>query len=217
MVKNPPNIKIIHLGEVHDPEFEFLRVRHMKMKLEYPNQEQTEPFVYDHVERKMSDVSAIIAYDTSGVVPRIWLRSCVRPNLAQRYPEVDVFEGASTWEIPAGLIDEGESPQEAAFRELKEETGFEAPQVQLLGNPLWGSVGSMTEILWFFSVDVTGVTRGIPSEDGSPLEKHGECILVSLDEAIGISDCKTDIGIERLARKLKYVIKDSSYIDKNTT
>jgi len=27
-------------------------------------------------------------------------------------------------EIPAGLIDEGESPQECAVRELKEETGF---------------------------------------------------------------------------------------------
>jgi ADP-ribose pyrophosphatase len=27
-------------------------------------------------------------------------------------------------EVPAGLIDEGETPEECAVRELKEETGF---------------------------------------------------------------------------------------------
>jgi 8-oxo-dGTP pyrophosphatase MutT (NUDIX family) len=38
-----------------------------------------------------------------------------------------------TREIPGGMIDEGESPETAARRELREETGFEADQWQLIG------------------------------------------------------------------------------------
>jgi 8-oxo-dGTP pyrophosphatase MutT (NUDIX family) len=32
-------------------------------------------------------------------------------------------------ELPAGLIDEGETPEQAAIRELEEETGFKASSV----------------------------------------------------------------------------------------
>lgn len=38
-------------------------------------------------------------------------------------------------ELPAGLIDEGETPEQAAIRELEEETGFKAAKV-LESSPL---------------------------------------------------------------------------------
>ncbi len=38
-----------------------------------------------------------------------------------------------TLEIPGGMIDKGESPKEAAIRELKEETGFVAKEVIEIG------------------------------------------------------------------------------------
>ena len=37
-------------------------------------------------------------------------------------------------EIPSGHIEEGETPKEAAFRELEEETGYQAEQLESIGS-----------------------------------------------------------------------------------
>ncbi|KAJ7048078.1 NUDIX hydrolase domain-like protein, partial [Mycena amicta] len=45
--------------------------------------------------------------------------------IEQYRPPIDKF----IVELPAGLIDEGETPEQAAIRELEEETGFKADAV----------------------------------------------------------------------------------------
>jgi len=56
---------------------------------------------------------------------------------------------AVTLELPAGHIDPGETPEEAARRELIEETGFTAKAFKLLAN-LSPSVARFTNRMWCF-------------------------------------------------------------------
>jgi putative (di)nucleoside polyphosphate hydrolase len=51
--------------------------------------------------------------------------------VGNRIQAVDL--GAHTWQMPQGGIDKGETPREAAFRELKEETGVDAGKVEIVG------------------------------------------------------------------------------------
>ena len=70
-----------------------------------------------------------------------------------------------TIELPSGLVDPGESPAEAARRELLEETGYEAAEVEVLGamEPDTGRLGNR---IW--NCVATGVRRveGRAPEEG---------------------------------------------------
>jgi ADP-ribose pyrophosphatase len=59
-----------------------------------------------------------------------------------------------TLELPSGHVEERESPEDAARRELLEETGFLAPRLELLGT-LIPDVGRLTNRMWcYFAHDV---------------------------------------------------------------
>lgn len=85
------------------------------------------------------------------------------------------------WEIPGGFIDESEMPEEAAIRELGEETGYEVKEIYSLG-AFYPSFGSTNEKIYLFYVECgeLGASERDPGEmihvEEIPLKKFGEMV-----------------------------------------
>jgi len=101
---------------------------------------------------KLPDYVAIVAYTTRG---EIVLVSQYRPAI----------EGASL-ELPAGLVDGSEGPEEHARRELEEETGYRAGELVHLGT-LYSDTGRLQNRLWcYLARNVRPVAGWKPEEAG---------------------------------------------------
>jgi ADP-ribose pyrophosphatase len=98
-------------------------------------------------------------------------------------------------EVPAGTIDEGETPDSTAPRELAEETGYRAGRITKVSE-WWVSPGVLTERMYLYLCeDLTpGATEHQPDE-------HLEPFVVPWDEALRmaldgrIDDAKTILSL----------------------
>ena len=70
--------------------------------------------------------------------------------------EFRLAAGCYVYNFPAGLIDEGESPEEAAKRELYEETGLELIKVEDVAGESYSAVGFSNEK----NLTIIGTARG---------------------------------------------------------
>ena len=75
--------------------------------------------------------------------------------------------GEITLEIPGGLVDEGESPSEAAARELLEETGYRAASLERIGvvNPNPALFGNICHTFLARDVERVADSRGVGLEE----------------------------------------------------
>lgn len=83
--------------------------------------------------------------------------------------------GAAVWELPAGRLDPGETPEAGARRELEEETGLRAARLEKISE-YWTTPGFCDEAMHLFRA--TGLTRvpprPEPDERLEPLETSYE-------------------------------------------
>lgn len=98
-------------------------------------------------------------------------------------------------EFPAGFIDKGETPTQAAKRELEEETGLKATRIRYLFKN-YSSAGFTNELSYFFLADAFAKGKG-HSEAGEVLEirRIGIERAVQMVKRDLISDSKTIKGI----------------------
>ena len=98
-------------------------------------------------------------------------------------------------EVPAGKIDPGEKPLDAAVRELKEETGYTAAKVEFL-TQFYPSVGYSEEVLYLYLC--TGLTPGETNFDENEaidIEEVELDRLFKMAMSGEIDDAKTLIAI----------------------
>lgn len=110
-------------------------------------------------------------------------------------------------EIPAGTLNKGESPQKCAFRELKEETGYEAKKMTPLVK-YYPSIGYNTEVIHCF------VASGIKKVSGLELDEDEIISVVKIDfrkvlkmiMSGKIADSKTICAVLTYAMKKKIYV-----------
>lgn len=105
-------------------------------------------------------------------------------------------------EIPAGLLEPGETPEMCAVRELREETGCQPERLEALGG-VHPTPGYTTEYIHLFLA--TGLTEARLTGDA---DEFIELVQLPLTEALAliergdITDGKTLVGLLRVARRL---------------
>ena len=125
---------------------------------------------------------------------------CVALQRVWRHPI-----GAWSWEIPRGMIDKGETPVNAARRELYEETGLTCGRMQQLG-ALSPEPGVIRARAFLFAARDIVVGEKPPIDDEMGLTQiewfHIDEALKMADRSV-IEDATTLIALYRFARLVK--------------
>lgn len=108
--------------------------------------------------------------------------------------------GATMLAFPAGLVEEGETPEDVARRELKEETGLEVVAVTRVSPVVYSSAGMTDEAVRMVFV----TARATP--DGKTALDHSEMIeTVLLDYQQVCALCDSDERIDGKAWAILYL------------
>jgi ADP-ribose pyrophosphatase len=162
---------------------------------------------YDLVTRRALDAVVVVAYARRPEGLVVWLRSAPRVPLMLR--DTGAASHGTLWEVVAGLIDAGETPEAAAARELEEELGVRVATLALepLGPSVFPAPGIIAEQQHFFAIALDAPPAE-PEGDGSALEAASEIVCVTLDAALAaarggaLQDSKTELALRRLRERL---------------
>jgi ADP-ribose pyrophosphatase len=101
-------------------------------------------------------------------------------------------------EIPAGILEDGETPEDCAARELLEETGYRATKLEQLGT-VYSSPGFTDERIVLFTAE--GEPERDPSEESVGLVRMSLAEAVSAIERGEVRDAKSIVGLWLASRR----------------
>lgn len=98
-------------------------------------------------------------------------------------------------ELPAGKIDEGETPEQCAARELREETGYIAEKLTAMGE-IYPAAAYDNEVVYlFYAEGLTPASQQLDDDEFLTVERVDFDDAVSMVMENKIPDSKTQIGI----------------------
>ena len=121
------------------------------------------PQTYHAVEQ--ADYVAIVALTASGKIPIV----------RQYRPAIEGF----SWELPAGLVDPGESALDCCRRELLEETGWTASAIYVLGDT-FPCTGRLNNRIHSFFVEAGARVRKFKMEPGVTVKQVSPAEIAQL-------------------------------------
>ncbi len=107
--------------------------------------------------------------------------------------------GKVVWEIPAGKLNKGEDPRAAAARELEEETGWRAQNLERLVE-VYPSPGYTDEIIYvFLATEARSVKRHLDEDE------FVDCRFMDIDECLELCERGELCDAKTIAALYKYV------------
>ena len=126
----------------------------------------------------IGDIAILLPYDPQADTVLLSRQFRLVPFLME---EADPF----LLECPGGFIDEGETPEQAARREAREETGCDVQDIEYIGH-IYPSPGGVCEKHHLFVARIGRTEPGYfgMQDEGEEIETH----IISADEAIAMLD-----------------------------
>lgn len=165
-------------------------------------------FRFEHFNGAMSPRLTRLVFERGDSVAAVILNTDSQRLIFTNQFKAPTYEKGPGWiiEIVAGMPDSGETPEQALFREIEEETGYRASGARRL-TTFYVSPGGTSERILLYYVEVKSADR---IASGGGLAAEGEDIqLVELTRAEAfaaiasgeIMDAKTIIGLMWLKEK----------------
>ncbi|MCD7895440.1 MAG: NUDIX hydrolase [Planctomycetaceae bacterium] len=135
------------------------------------------------------------------VIPRL-IRSDRYINIRQFRPPADCY----VYEFPAGLVDAGETPDQAAARELREETGYAATSLRLFPRA-YTTPGLSNEnvTMVLADIDEDAPENRHPTTEFDPSENI-ETVLVPRADLVAFYTRESDAGQAFDAKLAAYIL-----------
>ncbi len=110
---------------------------------------------YEHHAVGAPDAAGVVVHDPDRGVLLLWRHRFLGDEWA--------------WEVPGGMIEPGETPEAAARRECREETGWEPCELRLL-HRFRPVAGMSTQQFWVFGADTAVRVDEPPSDEAERVE-----------------------------------------------